>query len=211
MQGLLYLDAIIIARYTFLFHVKNPTALQDDFWRLFPDCWTLGVSISNQIIYGLMPGKNPQNYYMCLGHYPTKYNGKAVKINYSTNYLALLSFVAHVIAGIRIKIHRCKEEQKDQVQAVTSAASVGSMDMMMNFTTNLISLLLLIFSSGVPVIINAMEPLFLDTYPNFILVYISHHYSPQCVLALTALIYYIKHPPFRKFIWLEILNRTDNS
>ena len=57
MQGLMYLDAIIIARYVFLFHVKNPTALQDDFWRLFLNCWTLGVGIINQVIYFLMPGK----------------------------------------------------------------------------------------------------------------------------------------------------------
>lgn len=212
MQGLLYLDAIITVRYVFLFHLKNPTALQDDFWRLFLNCWTLGFSITNQIIYVLMPGKNPQNYYMCLGYYPTKYNGQVVKTNASINYLLLVSFFAHLIAGIRIKIHRCKENKKDQVQAIAVAATPSAnLNMMMNLTTNLISLLLLIISSAGPAMVNIMEPLIIDTYPNFIWVYIIHHYSPQCVLGLTALIYYIKNPPLRKFMWLEMLAKMDNS
>ncbi len=32
MQGLLFLDAMTLVRYIFLFHIKNPAALQDDFW-----------------------------------------------------------------------------------------------------------------------------------------------------------------------------------
>ena len=211
MQGLMYLDAIIIARYVFLFHVKNPTALQDDFWRLFLNCWTLGVGIINQVIYFLMPGKNPQNYYMCLGHYPTKYSGKIVKINSAINYLLLFSFAVHVIAGIRIKVHRHKEAQKDQVQAITASTSNDNINMMMNLTTNLVSLLLLVISSVGPSMVNKMEPLIIDTYPNFIWVYIIHHYCPQCVLAITALIYYIKNPPLCKYMWVELLARMDNS
>jgi hypothetical protein len=38
-------------------------------------------------------------------------------------------------------------------------------------------------------------------------VYVIHHYSPQCVLGSTALIYYIKNPPLRRFLWQEISAR----
>jgi hypothetical protein len=210
-QGMLFLDAIIIVRYVFLFHVKNPTALQDDFWRLYLNLWTLGVSICTQVIYIIMPGKNPQNYYMCLGYYPTKYNGEMVKPNSSINYFLLFSFIVHMLAGIRIKLHRRKEAQIDKIQTITVAASLGHSNMMMNFTTNITSLLLLILSAVGPAMLNKMEPLILDTYPNFIWVYISHHYWPPCVLALTALIYYSKNPPLRNFLWVEMLARMDNS
>ena len=83
--------------------------------------------------------------------------------------------------------------------------------MMMNFTTNLVSLLLLVISSVGPSMVNKMEPLIIDTYPNFIWVYIIHHYCPQCVLTITALIYYIKNPPLRKYMWVELLARMDSS
>ena len=211
MQGLLFVDAIIIVRYIFLFHVKNPTALQDDFYRLFLNCWTFGVSMASQLIYVLMPGKNPQNYYMCLGYYPTKYNGEIVKINSSINYLLLFSFVAHVFSGIQIRLYRHKDSNKDQVQTINFAPVLGSTKMMMNFTTNIISLLLLILSSAGPAMLNKMEPIILDTYPNVIWVYISHHYWPPCVLALTALIYYTKNPTLRSFLWFELLARMDHS
>ena len=34
MQGLLLLDAIIIVKYLFIFYMKNPTAVQEDFWKV---------------------------------------------------------------------------------------------------------------------------------------------------------------------------------
>jgi hypothetical protein len=211
MQGLLYLDAIIIVRYVFLFHLKNPTALKDGFWRLFLNIWTSGISLTTQIIYAFQEGKNPQNYFLCLGYYPTKLAGQTVKANTSMNYMLLFSFLAHVIAGIRIKLHRRKEHQKDLVQALTVETSPGNKNMMMNFTTNLISLLLLIVSSAGPAVVNKMEPIVLDNYPNYFWVYLIHHYSPQFVLGCTALIYYIKNPPLRKVIWLEMSGKWKNS
>ena len=45
MQGLLYIDATILIRYIFIFCMKNQTALQDDFWRLFLSIWTTGRTL----------------------------------------------------------------------------------------------------------------------------------------------------------------------
>ena len=59
--------------------------------------------------------------------------------------------------------------------------------------------------------LNKMEPASLDTYPNVIWVYISHHYLPPCVLALTGLMYYTKNPPLRSFLWFELLASMDHS
>ena len=191
-------------RYVFLFLLKNPTALQDDFWRLFLNLSTTGFSCCCQIVYAMMPGKNPQNVFLCLGEYPTKYEGMTVKVNTTMNYLLLFSFLAHLVAGIRIKIYRNQEDQKDQVQALSVAAPVDNIHILMNFTTNLISLLLLIVSSVGPAMVNKMEPVFLDTYPNFLYVYVIHHYSPQSVLFFTALIYLVKNPQLRNFITTEL-------
>ena len=77
----------------------------------------------------------------------------------------------------------------------------------MNFTTNLISLLLLVMSSSGPAIINTIEPIVLDKYPNFLLVHFVHHYSPQVVLFSTGLMYYVKNPALRTFAWVEASNR----
>ena len=42
MQGMLLMDAIIIVKIIFIFYMKNPTAVQEDFWKVnnwcHPDC-----------------------------------------------------------------------------------------------------------------------------------------------------------------------------
>jgi len=34
MQGFLLFDAIIVVKYIFIFYMRNPTAVQDDFWKV---------------------------------------------------------------------------------------------------------------------------------------------------------------------------------
>ena len=38
MHGLMLIDAILVVKYIFIFHMKNPTAVQDDFWNFFLIC-----------------------------------------------------------------------------------------------------------------------------------------------------------------------------
>ena len=43
----LFLDAITIVRYMFIFHTKNPTAMQEDFWKIFLTIWMARDNIVN--------------------------------------------------------------------------------------------------------------------------------------------------------------------
>ncbi len=36
------LTFIVVIRYIFIFHAKNPTGLQDEFWTLFLEMWSIG-------------------------------------------------------------------------------------------------------------------------------------------------------------------------
>ena len=188
----------------FIFHIKNPTALQDDFWKAFINITTFSVSLFSQIIYMLLPGKNPHNFFVCLGQFPVILTGKPVKPNAAVNYLLLLSFLLHTFGGIRIKIYRDRENQMDQVQSMAVAPTISS-EAMINFTTNAISLLLLIISGVIPVVINTMNPANFEVYPNYLWLYVMHHYSPTIVLGSTAIIYYTKNPPIRAYAWSEIV------
>lgn len=35
-------NCILVIRYIFTFHLKNPTAVQDDFWTVFINLWSAG-------------------------------------------------------------------------------------------------------------------------------------------------------------------------
>ena len=117
MQGLLYIDATILIRYMFIFCMKNPTALQDDFWRLYLSIWTSCYSLISQIIFHWTPGKFPHNYFICVGKFPLKYVGVPIKKNVPMTLLLLFSLFILLIVGPRIKLFRKQEEEKDRKHA----------------------------------------------------------------------------------------------
>jgi len=49
-KGLIFVDLIIISRYFFTFHSKNPTAIQEDFWIMFLNLWAVGIKNTNAFI-----------------------------------------------------------------------------------------------------------------------------------------------------------------
>jgi hypothetical protein len=57
-QLVMLFNAIVIVKYIFRFHMKNPTVLQDDFWRVFINLWILGVSSIFFIVHNTFPGED---------------------------------------------------------------------------------------------------------------------------------------------------------
>ena len=47
---MLYMDASIVARYIFIFRLKNPVAFHDNFWLLFLCIWIQSISIVYEIV-----------------------------------------------------------------------------------------------------------------------------------------------------------------
>jgi len=56
-QGLLYLNAIILSKYLFIFWLKNPTAFHDDFWSFFYDIWATLLAWTAHGVIAFLPGK----------------------------------------------------------------------------------------------------------------------------------------------------------
>lgn len=92
-------DSLSVIRYLFVFHMKNPTANQDDFWSKFLFLWTFSSSLIFNIAFYILPGKNGHFYYICTGqipsnllHAPTKWNFLIVFKAYSSTIISILVF-----------------------------------------------------------------------------------------------------------------------
>ena len=57
-QYLLFYDSIALTRYIFIFWLKNPMALDHDFWSLFISCWIILASSIINFVHGFLPGIN---------------------------------------------------------------------------------------------------------------------------------------------------------
>ena len=55
-QMLLFMDGIVVTRYIFIFHLKNPAAFDDQFWELFVAVWIVGFSVISQFVFAVWPG-----------------------------------------------------------------------------------------------------------------------------------------------------------
>ena len=190
MHALLLLDSSIIVSYLFLCHLKNPTAVQDDFWKFFLNIWIFIACLLSQCVYIILPGKNPINFYMCVGKYPVRFQNIPVKMNFSFLILAVLSGFIHVFVGLFKIKHNLKNNQTVDTKGL------------FNFTSNIVgTFTILAFTSIIPVMVNKMEPDDLDTYPNFLLLYILHHYLTEFNLIVICITYFYASKALRtKFI-----------
>ena len=64
-QYLLFYDSIALTRYFFIFWLRNPMAVDDDFWSLFINCWIIIASTIINFVFGFLPGSQPLPYYTC--------------------------------------------------------------------------------------------------------------------------------------------------
>jgi len=189
MHTLLLFDSIIIVRYLFLFHLKNPTALQDAFWKVLLNIWIFSASLLLQCVYMILPGKNPINFYMCVGKYPVRFQNIPIKMNFSLFILAMLSGFVHLFVGLFKIKYNLKNNLNDAKSLYT-------------FTSNTIGTFSLLASSIIiPMLVNKMEPDELDTYPNYLLLYIFHHYLIEFYLIVICVTYFCNSKALRmKFL-----------
>ena len=70
-QCLLLLDSVIVARYIYIFKLKNPGAVHDDFWSRFVNIAIVGISFGSNFVIFFLPGRKPLHYYICADIDPT--------------------------------------------------------------------------------------------------------------------------------------------
>jgi hypothetical protein len=80
---IIYFDITTIVQYLFIFHLKNPSMFQDEFWNLFINIKVVSFSFLPQAIFAYMPGCQPLIYYFCTWENPSGF--------YSIKTLNLLS------------------------------------------------------------------------------------------------------------------------
>ena len=72
LEVLLFFDAVAIARYFYIFRLKNPAAFNDDFWSWFFNLWIKSFALLSQASWHLLVERQPMSYYVCTGQDPTE-------------------------------------------------------------------------------------------------------------------------------------------
>ena len=184
MQAIFLLEAIVITKFVFVYVLKNPVAIHDEFLRVFINLSTFTLSFLSQSVYMAMPGRNPLAYYICIGSFPlSKISLQTpVKVNLPVFALLIMSVCVHIYTALKVRklkkkvtVVKTVEEKVNKRKKVFNVLTDSHM--LASFTSNAFSMALLIVGSLINLAFNRVEPQHLNEYVyscKFLIFFPSH-------------------------------------
>ena len=205
MHGLLLMDAIMIVKYFFLFQMKNPTAVQDDFWKLFLNISIAMFTFISQVIHLMSPGPSAPNFFVCIGSFPGDCLNQPAKKNYPLTLILVFSLLVYSVVGSRYFYYKYWTSKQGFVKSSTTSFSLSfNKNTLVSFTTSGIILFNLSLCILVLKKINNVELKALNEYPNDIWFYALHLTLPSSSQAVTVLVYFVKTKDLRRHVWVAL-------
>ena len=117
-QILIFLDAIMISRFIFIFVLINPSAFQDDFWSLFGNIWVVTFSWIGQIASEVMLGCENINVNICAGKNITISEDcqLATRNDRFNGIIGCLTVIIHIFVIAKIQIFKWNENGQQRSQ-----------------------------------------------------------------------------------------------
>ena len=201
---MLFYDAIAIARYVYIFCLKNPAALDDEFWGYFVSIWIyLTTVLLTLTVFFLAEYKN-LGYFLCIGkiskELPETYTSKGMSI------VLALSIIIHLATRIKIYIYK-RKDNRVYIQSLRNSNKTAAIQQIethsvSSYAANLFGM----FITGLVIafisMLNNVEMQDLNKYPNYVLVYFVYLISTNILLLFFLVASYHKET-MRKFITEE--------
>ena len=112
-HALILLDFIAIARYIFIFWLKNPVAFNDEFWSTMINLWSFLATALLQFTQNFLPGKDYPDTWICSGEDPNLDPSQYYKTVTPNNIIKLASIIIHVAISLRINYYKWKIDRNE--------------------------------------------------------------------------------------------------
>ena len=203
---ILMVDFVLIVRYIMVFKLKNPTAVQDEFWIRFLIIWAVGFGLICQTTYLIFPGKLPMSFYFCSGKMHKSLTDIKVKNNPSFNFLVIVTLLVHTYIHIRFFFHKRHETPPPSLPQLPNSPDSTQLrirSILMNkikqenlfsLASNAISITVIILSGIAPNILNQANPRLVDVYPTYLWAYLHQLITFNVGILAVCFIYFYKRP-----------------
>lgn len=194
---LLYYNLILVVQYLFIFWIKNPAAINEDFWTtLFVAFVQISSVVFTFIIY-FVPIRKPFNYYLCSGYDPTPDLGLSERPHGS---FELVSLALHIAVKLRILVFKRAEKTTYCLAVKIEEESLGSIS---------ISIANLLIFLALAMLRSKMNGLSLNEVlqlSNGHMLLISQLILPNLFAFAMIILYFINHKPIRQKVAQIVLN-----
>ena len=202
---ILLLDSIIVIKYIFIFHLKNPTAVQDDFWTLWINLWTFIFFLLSEIAFSIIPGRDIPRISICIGKVPLKHLNIPYKFGVHIVIALLLTILITVGFATLSVLYRVFGIKKLQAfQLYQSQFFRTNKDTLFSFITTFIAFVLLLCAHGFSAAVASLHPSVLDSYPFYIMEYTLENLFPSCSIAIFIITHLYYNDQLRRAVWIEI-------
>jgi len=198
--SILLTNAITVVRYLFIFCVKNPTSIQDDFWAEFINMWALLASFLGNLLYFLLPGKNPHRLYICMGSAPSDYLDLPSKMNVFLVGLFIVSIIIQIFVNVKQKLYN-----DNQVRSIR-ANDNSQLDLATFLFTFFFITTVALFSS-ISIILNMFALQDLMQYPNYLLFYVLHLIIAPTFNILIICFLFQKDKKMKRYVRNELVEK----
>jgi hypothetical protein len=213
---------IFSVKYFYIFVLRNPSGINEEFWCFFLNIWSLLISCLTQFVYQFMPGRHPIKFYICCGKFDNLLSSENAKINYALICYLSLAVIWYTFAAIRIS------QFKKYINGITAVSfevqdtkTTLALLLKDTFNVSLVSiamvaslLFILALNIALKAYLNTLEPASFNNSPNHQL----HLFADHGVLVISyicvVLIYYSRNSVMRQTIfremkdnWLELKER----
>ncbi len=203
------LDAMIIIKYMFIFHLKNPTAVQDDFWKLWINLWTFMYCLLTEIVFHTMPGKDVPRISICIGNISLKQVNGPYKFPGHIGIALVMTFLIHVgfhLLHKTYKLFGLKKFHEYKIYKIQFSST--NQDTLFSFVTTLVAVLLCFCAHAFSTAISSLHPLYLDTYPYYLMEYALENLIPSGAILIFLITHLYKHRATRRAVWNEVKQIT---
>ena len=201
-QLLLCINAMQITKYIFIFHLKNPSAVQDSFWNLFINAWILGFCNIYSFKMFFIDGKKPVIYYACIGSdvitNPNKYKR-------SYGVVEITTFLIYIFIQCRIFLYKRKNQLKNPT--LDLANSKLNSNSLSSFTASFLSTIALCVYTVMTIKVNSIKLSDIEVYPNYIYLQFYNLIAPNILGFIVTFVYYVIHPAMTRTL-LQNLKET---
>ena len=199
-QSLIFIDSVMMARYSLIFWVKNPSALNDDFWSRLICIWVYGFSFLINFTRFFLTGYMPMNYYTCSNLDPDK-DRFLPKVKLGGFEAGSILFM--MIIKVRINQHQKKiaiASNKSEFLVQLEKQSIP------DFASCIAAILVFVAYAFLNAKINSMTRQETKNFPNYLLLYFFQLICPIVISCILSLIYYCRHRPLRESVFRELQN-----
>ena len=201
-QIVLLFNAISVSKYIFVFHLKNPMAVKDDFWSCFLNLTIILFSLIFNYVINVLPGRMPNAFYSCSDTDQTPYANLPQRTN---GHLEVLSIFLHLCIKLKIYLFKSKKVNPEAGPIQNSyRSSVVNPDLIADVGSSLIGVILFGMFAILNLKVNRFTQLELNLYPNYYFMIAFQLFVPPVMSLCLSIMYYCRHSLLRNAVQRQI-------